>query len=312
MPSLKHIPFLNSIQEFFELLRFGNPTGIDISVTRIEDQPSNKVTEVPLFRSNIYRIIYLDNADVQWDLTDTTFSATDQCIYFAHPGKLESWKANPENQGFVICFSQEFLSDFKTKSNTISSLPFFSPDGNSILYLSLKEADLLKPIIANMYQEMQTVHPDREDLVKYQLSQLLLLINRIYGEKDESVPSEVRNNIRIFKNFKKALDQHFVDLANSKTTMQVSVSIIANNLSLTPGYLGAAIKEITGRSAVHHINEKTILEAKSYLLHTDLQMSQIAHKLGFNTISYFNRFFKKHTQTTPKAYRRNVIASRNS
>ncbi|NQX56713.1 helix-turn-helix domain-containing protein [Pedobacter panaciterrae] len=50
------------------------------------------------------------------------------------------------------------------------------------------------------------------------------------------------------------------------------------------------------------MNEYIILEAKRQLLATSSQVSQIACYLGYEDISYFIRFFKKHTGTSPEAF----------
>ncbi|WP_232065279.1 helix-turn-helix domain-containing protein [Rhodocytophaga rosea] len=52
------------------------------------------------------------------------------------------------------------------------------------------------------------------------------------------------------------------------------------------------MKSLTGQPASAHLQRKMILEIKSYLLHTNDQVAEIAYRLGFENIPYFNRFFK--------------------
>lgn len=51
------------------------------------------------------------------------------------------------------------------------------------------------------------------------------------------------------------------------------------------------------------INERVILEVKRMLIRTEYDISEIAYKLGFNELSYFSRFFKRHTGMTPLGFR---------
>jgi hypothetical protein len=51
------------------------------------------------------------------------------------------------------------------------------------------------------------------------------------------------------------------------------------------------------------INEYIILESKRQLLATSNQVGQIADHLGYEDVSYFIRFFKKHTGYSPEAFR---------
>lgn len=309
MTTLSHIPQVNTIEEFFRLLRFGTPTGTDISVTRVEDQPKNKVTEVPLFRSNIYRIIFLFDADVEWNLPNKRLKASKHCIYFSQPGKLESWKANPKNKGYVICFTETFAQGYDKNRSMDQAFPFFNFEGSSLLYLVEEEAEKLKTTVERMIVEAQSVRSDRKIMLKHQLFQYLIEIHRIYKQSEAELTLEMKNNTSIYNRFKKELDRYFADLATDKEKKQVSVNALADRLALTPGYLGTVIRDLTGKTATNHINEKTVVEAKSYLLHTNLQMSEIAHRLGFNNLSYFTRFFKKNTGTTPKQYKKSLLAN---
>ncbi|MNX81047.1 HTH-type transcriptional regulator ChbR [compost metagenome] len=53
------------------------------------------------------------------------------------------------------------------------------------------------------------------------------------------------------------------------------------------------------------INEHLLLESKRQLLATSNQVNQIAYNLGYEDVSYFIRFFKKHIGLSPEAFRHN-------
>lgn len=78
----------------------------------------------------------------------------------------------------------------------------------------------------------------------------------------------------------------------------------AAQLAVHVNHLNRAVKEVTGRSTTAHIAERVISEAKALLHHTDWDVAAIGYGLGFEYASYFNNFFKKHTGSTPLAYRR--------
>jgi AraC family transcriptional regulator, transcriptional activator of pobA len=44
-------------------------------------------------------------------------------------------------------------------------------------------------------------------------------------------------------------------------------------------------------------------EAKILLKHSNWSVSEIAYALGFNEVTHFNNFFKKHTQLSPLKFR---------
>ena len=46
-----------------------------------------------------------------------------------------------------------------------------------------------------------------------------------------------------------------------------------------------------------------LMDIKAQLKSTELPIKEIAFSLGFNNMSFFNRYFKRHTGMTPQEYR---------
>ena len=51
------------------------------------------------------------------------------------------------------------------------------------------------------------------------------------------------------------------------------------------------------------IAERIIKECTQYLLHSNLSISEIAYSLGFESIAYFSKFYRKHTGKSPSEIR---------
>jgi AraC-like DNA-binding protein len=83
------------------------------------------------------------------------------------------------------------------------------------------------------------------------------------------------------------------------------VAEYAAMMNLSTYQLNAITKETMGKTCSELITEQIILEAKRYLLATSNLVSQIADHLGYQDVSYFIRFFKKHTGHSPEAFRNN-------
>jgi AraC-like DNA-binding protein len=78
------------------------------------------------------------------------------------------------------------------------------------------------------------------------------------------------------------------------------VSEYAAMMNLSTYQLNAITKQTLGKTCSQLIDEHIILEAKRYLLATANQVNQIADHLGYEDVSYFTRFFKKHTGYSPE------------
>ncbi len=299
-----HIPYLKEIIDFYRLMRIGLPQGDNFSIMRIEDQPDTKRQLMPLFRSDFYRIVILNNSAVEWRLPSQSFETTDHCVYFGYPGKLESWEAFEKNEGYLICFTESFAHLDASASNFTSLYPFFDFEASSLLPINEKEADTLGRLAEKMIEETESLLSDRSEMILHLLHECMIHIRRMFTKMEALIPPENRNSVSIFNRFHAELDHYFAELAESQGGTQASVSLIADRININPSYLNTVIKDLTGKTASVHIQEKTILEAKSYLMHTDLQVSEISYRLGFTNTTYFNRFFKKITRETPVSFRK--------
>ncbi|MEJ7589158.1 MAG: AraC family transcriptional regulator [Ferruginibacter sp.] len=85
----------------------------------------------------------------------------------------------------------------------------------------------------------------------------------------------------------------------------VSVAKIAH---LTPPAFCRMFKQKTKRNFFSYLNEVRISNACKFLMETGYNISEVAFNCGYRTLSNFNKFFKKSTGLSPKAYREKALA----
>lgn len=81
------------------------------------------------------------------------------------------------------------------------------------------------------------------------------------------------------------------------------VSYYADKMCITPKYLSAVIKEISGKTAKEWIVEYIILEIKTLLRDSSLNIQEIAVRTNFSNQSSLGRFFRKHIGMTLTDFR---------
>ncbi|MEL7122676.1 MAG: AraC family transcriptional regulator [Bacteroidota bacterium] len=303
MSQQNHIPYLKTISEFYKQLQIGTPQGDDFSIMKIENQPATKRLEMPLFRCNFYRMVFIKNKGVEWVLPESQFNSTENCIYFAYPGKLESWLTKQKIHGYLVCFTPSFVESAQFLE---LEYPYFAFETSQLLHLNKEEALLLATQQEEMLSEMDNGLTDSKEMLQVLLKRYLISVRRLFVNQDNTLTENKRNDYLIFQRFKKELDDYFSDLAADRLSTQPNVSTIAERLFLNASYLNTIIKGVSGKTSSTIIQEKTLLEAKSYLMHTNLQVTEVAFKLGFTNVSYFNRFFKKWTDLSPSAFRKSI------
>ena len=81
------------------------------------------------------------------------------------------------------------------------------------------------------------------------------------------------------------------------------VNYYADRLNVSPKYLSATVKRVTGHSVTSYIDRHTVPILKSYLDDERLSLTQIAERMNFASLSYFSRYCAKHLGQSPSAYR---------
>jgi len=84
---------------------------------------------------------------------------------------------------------------------------------------------------------------------------------------------------------------------------KITLAEISELANMTPVTFNRFIKRRMGKTFVEFTNETRISYAARWLNETDMSISEISYKCGFNNIANFNRIFKKIRNCTPSDYR---------
>lgn len=88
----------------------------------------------------------------------------------------------------------------------------------------------------------------------------------------------------------------------------IALHDVAQNVSLSKEAFCRHFKKVTGITFFTYIKKYKIGHACKLLMVTNLNITEISYKCGFNTISNFNKQFKAIMQTNPSAYRERFTA----
>ena len=99
-------------------------------------------------------------------------------------------------------------------------------------------------------------------------------------------------------------------LATGACQTERDVSYYAERLNVSPKYLSATVKRVTGHSVTSYIDRHAIPILKDYLDDDRLSLTQIAERMSFTSLSYFSRYCSKHLGHSPSEYRRSLQPKR--
>ena len=92
-------------------------------------------------------------------------------------------------------------------------------------------------------------------------------------------------------------------------TEDLSLGIVARAVSTSTFYFCKMFKKATGINFTDYLSRIRIEKAKNLLLNPNLRISEIAYQVGFQSLTHFNRIFKKLAGQSPTQYRAHLMAS---
>ena len=94
--------------------------------------------------------------------------------------------------------------------------------------------------------------------------------------------------------------RNFIEAHSSE---ELSLGKVARAANTSTNYFSEKFKEATGMNFVRYVARTRFEKAAKLLADADLRVSEIAFAVGFQSLSQFNRTFKKFAGRSPTAYR---------
>ncbi|MEC0125214.1 helix-turn-helix transcriptional regulator [Paenibacillus pabuli] len=107
---------------------------------------------------------------------------------------------------------------------------------------------------------------------------------------------------------------HYQDLLNLRKAINHnpgqdwSVSIMADYVHLSPGYLQSLYKTTFGISCMEDVIQSRIRLAKERLIHGQSRISDISELCGYRNVEHFSRQFRQVVGCTPRSYRKSITS----
>lgn len=118
---------------------------------------------------------------------------------------------------------------------------------------------------------------------------------------DYLVDNRKSHNIELKDRIIGYIGEHYGD-------MNLSVTVIADEMRMNPSYLSTFFKEQTDITLTDYINTVRIEKAEEFIRDKSLTISDISVKLGYGTTNSFIRVFKKYKGLTPGEYRNKLTS----
>lgn len=207
---------------------------------------------------------------------------------------IQIQEISPDVLIYFIAFSFDFMCYANFIKSTMGYLPMIYR--YPVIEISQSRANLITDFYELLYQH--TVYPDilsNKEMIKAIFTMCSQGIVEIYCKTYPLEKQELTRPLQIY--------QEFLNIVLKYYTKEHNVSFYAEKLGLTFSYFSTSIKKATGETPQEILTQIIIIDAKTQLKGTDQEIKNIAMDLGFNNLSFFNKFFRRHAGMTPQEYR---------
>jgi len=225
-------------------------------------------------------------------------------LFFMSPGQVfgmefEKGVEVHRPEGWMILIHPDFLWNTPL-AKSIKQYEFFNYSVHEALYLSDKEETILNALAANIEHEYHA-NIDRfsQNVIIAQLELMLTYSERYYQR--QFITRKIASHEILIK-LEDLLSNYFSSGLLAQKGLP-TVTYIAENLHISPGYLSGLLKSLTGQNTQQHLHNKLIELAKEKLSTTSLSVSEIAYELGFEHLQSFSKLFKTKTNLSPIEFR---------
>ena len=90
---------------------------------------------------------------------------------------------------------------------------------------------------------------------------------------------------------------------------ELSLAAVARVASMSATYFSAKFKQVAGINFVDYVARTRVGKARKLFLNSDRRVSEVAFAVGFQSLSQFNRAFKKVAGQSPRDYRITLVTA---
>lgn len=259
----------------------------DLSVHRIVRQPKANHQYIERHSHPFFHFIYILNGKGKIIVNQEVIYGTKNDLILNAPG-VEHEIFGVDN---LSCLDIKFSCDEKLTAQLSRCNPL-------VHNVSIEQDRLIKAI----FEEAMNEKDFYVDVINIKMLEVVFGILRNNNKK--IIEENIRKNVAV-NNFDQPVNHeirkilHYIDNHISDC---LRISDLAAMAGYNDSYFSTLFRRETGYSPNAYINQIKIEKAKEYIYYTNMNITEIAEKLGYESIHYFSKVFKKVVGMSPTYY----------
>ncbi len=262
---------------------------------------ADNITSIPglmkQFKVNFIAYVIVTEGRLSLDINGKSYQLERNCSLFVDRNMLIDNVKRTENFNCVICaMSTDIGFGFFNKSLLQSIMHIIA---NPVIKMEQNEVDLMMKyyellVFKMSHQEMNFGRETMRDIIRCFAYDLLSNLNKHLDNGGEG--DMLRQGDRIYCRFMLLLAEN--------SNVNRSVKSYADELCVSPKYLTSVCRKHSDSTASELIATSIVSRIKQLLLYSDLSIKEVATEMGFDNLSFFGKYVKKHLGLSPNNYRK--------
>lgn len=251
-------------------------------------------------RHDFFEVLYLAKGSGYHVIDGNKYEINPPCVFFMSPGQAHKLEFSQDIEGFIFIFTADFYLLNRSDQNSLIEFPFFytvHQDNPPLRLENEVDVEFLERLFHQGISELTKMGIYSTEMLRSILDLILITCLSRYKTSETSI-SKGKGHILV---------KRFYQLIEENYKKNLSMNDYAGLLAVTPNHLTQTVKQLAGKTSSQVVKLKQILEIKRLLVHTNLNVSEIATQLNFEDQSYFTKFFKRETTLTPLQYRSHSV-----
>lgn len=239
-----------------------------------------------------WEFVYVDKGEVVVATTTAAHTLRQGDIFFSPPRQVRHWRASRKAPPNLVVVSFE------------CDCPAMALFANNHLTLGDRERNMLSALIKEGIRKAPDV--GSKQMAKLYLE--LLLISLLRQKQSNASESNHRLSYAWKEKYKGELTGRIIEYMKLNLSSPLSLDAICHKFGLGKTQLKTLFKSETGHSVLEYFKRLKIEHAKSLIRGETYNFTEVAEMLGYSSIHYFSRHFKKVTDMSPSQYAKSVQA----
>lgn len=241
-----------------------------------------------------YEFYYLLSGTRKIFINDTIHSVKKGDLIMIPKGALHrtTYISGDTHERIVMVFNDEFIAPLVEH---ISMAAFKKCFENRQITIPPNRRDYIEDLFGKILREHNGIDAFSNDMLTLYVYELIIFVLRCTESSEHPYPSaEIGDDI--ISDAARFISANF--------TQNFSLAQLAAKYNMSPSYFSRKFKLCTGFGYKEYLITLRIIEACSLLLNTNLTITEIAEKCGFEDSNYFGDSFKKIKGLSPREYRK--------